>query len=176
MRNKEFEYRMSGINFAYDIVKKEGIEGLEKEIQRRNITKLPISVTKAECDRVWHELTENVYHNITTTFLYVLVEKCDMDQDDILAILDKYNETVKDCMDMDFLGEHYVRMEDYAIELNARLGLDLDINRIAACQDHYDETNDDSKYHLIRIEKIIKYLEDNGYIAASQFLKNKMGD
>lgn len=173
MKNKEFDWRMQGMAYAWEITQKDGIEGLEREIKRRNITKLPMTVTQAEVNRVWHELTENMYNNITTTFLYVLVEKMNINEDDLVAILDMYNETVRDCLDMDFLGEHYVRMEDYAVELNSKLGLHLDVNRIAACQDHYDENNDESEYHKVKIEKIIKLLEDNNYIAASNFLKRK---
>lgn len=172
--NKEYEWRMQGLRYALEIAKKQGVEGLEKEIKRRGITKLPMNISQSEADRVWKELSSNVYNNLTASFLYAFKEELGMSVEDLKRGIEAYQKVVGDCLDMDYMGEHYVKLEDYAVEISKELGIDLDIERIAACQDHFDENNEDSHYHYAKIERIIEILENNNYLAAATFLKHKI--
>lgn len=174
MKDQGFKDRMSGMLYAYNIAKKEGIEGLEKEIKKRNITKLPMHITKSEADRLWNELCANMYNNITATFLYCLHDRFGWDEKQISEICDEYQKQINNVLDVDFMGEHYVKLEDYAQELVTNCGIDLDLNRIAVCQDYYDENNKDSRYHYIKLERLIQEFEDNNLLAAAQFLRKKV--
>lgn len=174
MRDKEFEQRMNGMKYALEIAKDKGIEGLEHEVKRRGITRLPLHVTKSECDSVWNELCNNMYNNITVTFVYAMAEALGMKKEEIEKVLEAYRDCIQDVLDLDYMGEHYVNMVDYAIEVKEKYNLDIDVNRIAACQDHYDVNNKDSHYHMARLDRIIQVLEDNQYLAAAGFLKKRM--
>ncbi|MFR6513276.1 MAG: hypothetical protein ACLUP8_04505 [Ruminococcus sp.] len=52
-RNKEFEYRMQGIMHASEVVKRSGLEGLEKDILNRGILRVPLSYTDLERKDLW---------------------------------------------------------------------------------------------------------------------------
>lgn len=172
-RDKEFDFRMQGLKFALGIAEKEGIEGLRKEVSRRGITKLPFTVSQAEANRLWHELTENMYNNIATAFLYTLHDQFDFTEEQIEKLMDAYNENVANTLDMDYLGEHYISMVDYAVELKEKCNINIDVNRIAACTDHYDETGK-TNYHRVEVNRLIQILEEEGYMAAATFLKHKV--
>jgi len=174
-KDKEFEQRMNGMAYAYEIAKKDGIEGLEKEIKRRNITKIPMTVTKAELRRIWDELCQNMYNNITVCFLYCLREEYGFGKKRTARLLERYQKIVNDVMDVDYMGEHYIRMDDYAVEVNEKLGVNLNVERVAASQDVYDETGRDSRYHTAKVEKIIEELIKADFNEAAEFLRRKLG-
>lgn len=70
------------------------------------------------------------------------------------------------------MGEHYVELKDYAIELNKKYNLGIDVDLIAACQDAHDEK--DEKYRMAKLDIILKELESNGYKDAAEFLQGKI--
>lgn len=173
MNNKEFDARMQGMRYAYEIAKAEGVDGLEKEIKRRNISGIPFTSSKAEAKALWDRLSQNLYNNITMTFLYCLTETFDLGDEEIKTLCKEYQKLIVACTDMDYMGEHYVKLEDYAIELKQRCDIDIDVNRIAACQDYYDEHNEASQYGRVDLKRLIEVLEENNYLAAAQFLRKK---
>lgn len=174
-KDKEFEYRMQGMSYAFQIAKKDGIDGLEKEIKRRNITKVPMSTTQAELRRIWDELCQNMYNNVTVCFLYALREEYGFGKVRTDRLMKRYQKAVNDVMDVDYMGEHYIRMEDYAVEVNEKLKVNLNVERVAASQEVYDETGRDSQFHTAKVEKIISELTKGGYEEAAEFLKRKLG-
>ena len=173
-RDKEFEQRMQGMKYAYDIAKKDGIAGLEKEIRRRNITKIPMSTTQAELRRIWDELCQNMYNNILCCVLYAIREEYGFGKKRTDRLMKRFQKTVNDLMDLDYMGEHYIRMEDYAVEVQEKLKVDLNIERIAASQVVYDEQGRESTWHTARIERVIKELERGGFSEAAEFLSSKL--
>lgn len=174
-KDKEFEARMQGMRYAYEIAQKDGLDGLEKEIKRRGITKLPFTVSQSEAQQVWNELSSNMYVNVAMTFLSTLKNEFGFTKEQLQELKVKYDETVKASLDVDYMGEHYVKLEDYAVELNSECGLDLDIARIASCQDYYDESSKDSNYHRVKVERIVTELKNNGYEEAATYLEGKLG-
>lgn len=173
-RDKEFEYRMQGLLYAYQIAEKDGVEELGREIKRRGITKMPLTVNKGEMRSAWDNLSQNMYNNITVAFLYALDNEFDFSDEDFEKLITAYKKVITDAMDLDYLGEHYVKLEDFAVEMKSKLSIDLDVNRIASTQDYYDENNKDSKYHMAKIERVIEVLENNNFIAGANFLRNKI--
>lgn len=173
-RDKEFDYRMQGMRYAYEIAMKDGIEGLEKEIKRRNITKIPMSTNQAELKRIWDNLCQNMYNNITSCFLYALREEYHFGKKRTARLIKAYTKIVDSVTDVDYMGEHYIRLEDYAVEVNEKLGMDLSVERIAASQEVYDEKGRDSKYHTANIDRVIKELRKADYSEAAEFLEKKL--
>lgn len=171
---KEMQWRLQGMIYACEFAQKNGIEALSKEIKRRSLTKIPMHISQSEADRIWKELSANVYNNVTSAFLYAFKEELGMSVEDLKRGIEAYQKVVGDCLDMDYLGEHYIKLEDYAVEISKELGIDLDIERIAACQDHYDENAAESHYHMAKVERIIDLLEKNNYLAAVNFLRNRI--
>lgn len=170
---KEFNLRMEGMRYALEIANKEGIEGLRKECARRNVSMFSYTISKAESEKIWTELSNNMYVNVVMTFLSVLHNSFGWEAEAIKTIKAEYDKAVKCALDLDYMGEHYVRLEDYAVELN-ELGLDLDVNRIASCQDHFDECSGDSQYHRVDVKRVLEELRENGFENAAEFLEQKL--
>ena len=59
--NKEFQWRMEGILHAREVVKKDGLEGLDKEIKMRGFLQAPLVYSKGQIDGWWDELSTNLY-------------------------------------------------------------------------------------------------------------------
>lgn len=173
-KDKGFEDRMAGMMYAQQIVKEEGIEGLEKEIRRRGLTKIPLTTKKSELQHIWNELCQNMYNSITICFLWSLREEYGFAKKRLNRLMDRYQKTVADVMDVDYMGQRYIRLEDYAIDMVKQFGFDLDINRIATCQSTYDETGATSQWHTAKIEGIIDSLRRHGYDDAAEFLEGRL--
>ena len=63
-RDKEYEARMQGMIYALNKAKTEGVEALERDIRKRNITKIVMNVPEKEMYRIFAELGENVRHTV----------------------------------------------------------------------------------------------------------------
>lgn len=58
--NKEFQWRMQGILHAREVVSKDGLEGLDKEIKMRGFMQAPLVYSKVDCG--WNgELSTDLY-------------------------------------------------------------------------------------------------------------------
>lgn len=171
--NKDFECRMSGMLYAYEIAKKGGVEGLEKEIKRRGISKVPIKITESQMNAMLAYLSRNLYANLLSTFGYGLHELYGFGEKRIKRLIKYIDVMVKNTFDMDYMGEHYIRLEDYAIELNEKYHLGIDVEAIASCQTVVDE-EEKSGFHYAKIEKILEVLEEAGFPDASEYLRKKV--
>lgn len=72
--NKEFQWRMQGILHAREVVEKDGLEGLNKEIKMRGFMQAPLVYSKGQIDGWWDELSTNLYATMTTVAGMVLRE------------------------------------------------------------------------------------------------------
>ena len=72
--NKEFQWRMQGILHAREVVAKDGLEGLDKEIKMRGFMQAPLVYSKGQIDGWWDELSTNLYATMTTVAGMVLRE------------------------------------------------------------------------------------------------------
>ena len=50
--NKEEQARREGMAYAFKIAKERGIDGLEKELRLRNITKLPVAIKEKDVEEI----------------------------------------------------------------------------------------------------------------------------
>ena len=62
--DKEEQARREGMAYAFKIAKKRGIDGLEKELRLRNITKLPVAIKEKDveewCDGMKNQTVDSV--------------------------------------------------------------------------------------------------------------------
>ena len=171
-KNKEFEQWMQGVIYASNIAVKEGPEALKAEIKRRNITKLTSHWSQSEMRKVYSELGANVYNNMLASVCFVLMDTFEFTPDQLKTFKEEYDKAVASCLDLDYMGEHYVTITDYAVELNEKYNMGIDVNRIAACGDVADSA--DKQYHMVRLEHLIDDLRRNGLMAAAQYLEKKV--
>ena len=163
--DKIFEWTMHGMIRARNIVKEKGIEELDREIRMRGLLKVPVTVTTEKINKWSEDIKENIYNNMLTATLYALHEE--------FGFGNKYNEIALQAMDFDWLGQHYVSLEDYAKDLNERYDMNLDSDAIGANQNSYEVTVDMAD--RCKLSTVIEELNNNGFSDAAMFLKSKLG-
>lgn len=171
-KDKSFEWRMEGMIYAYNIAKKDGIEALAKDIKQRGILKAPMKFTNKQISEFWSELSQNLYYNMLTTMAYTLHEAFGFGKSRLHKAKAEFDRYALNAIDLDWMGEHYVKLEDYAIELNEKYDLGLDVARIAACQDAQERSTDHTGW--CKTSRIIEELKAAGYKEAAAFLTKKM--
>lgn len=169
---KEFQWRMEGMITAYKIVKESGIEGLEKDIRMRNYLKVDIWAKKGEIEQLNKTVSENVYMSMLSTVMFILHDTFGFGKKRLDLMKLEFDKKVENISNLDWMGEHYVRFEDYGIYLNHKYGFDFDVNRIAALQDIQDEQ--DKRVKRCDVGQVIEELRRNGFNEAAAWLEKKV--
>ena len=171
-RDKEWENRMQGMIYAYNLVKKGGMEALEQDIRRRNFLRAPMKFTAGQIDEFYREISGYMYNNMLTAVCYTLNDNFGFGPKRIRDFKAAFDKNVGCTLDLDYMGEHYVKLEDYAKELNEKFNMGIDVSRVAASQNLYDEQDD--KLMRCNVNVVIRELMDNGFFDAAEFLKKKI--
>lgn len=170
--NKEFQWRMEGMVTAYKIVSENGLEALKKELQMRNFLKIDLWAKKGEVDALHRTVSENVYVSMLTTVMFILHDTFGFGKKRLDLMKFEFDKKVEDISNLDWMGEHYVRFEDYGRYLNEKFGYEFDVDRVAALQDIQDEQ--DKRVRKCDVDRVIKELKENGYKEAAVWLEKKV--
>ena len=114
--SKEFMARMDGMSYALRIAKEKGIEELEKDLKMRNFMKASTNYSKDEIKHFWNFISENCYNNMLTAVAVSLHECFGFGKDRLRKFKGYFDKIVCDTQNLDYMGEHYVKLEDFAIE------------------------------------------------------------
>ena len=171
-RDKEFEERMRTMIYCCNLVKEQGLEALEKDIKRRGFTRLPLNIKSSKIDELLLNIKENLKNNLVCSFLWVMHSDYGFGKKRLTELMENINKAIDFAFDLDYMGEHYVRLEDYAIEIKEKFGFDIDIDKVAAATAIFDEK--DIRYHMMKAEIAIKELKAAGYEDAAKFLEAKL--
>ncbi len=170
--SKEFEWRMQGILYAHKLVKEQGIEALEEDIRMRGFFSVPLALGKAERENFVLNVSTNLYATTLASVCMVLHDHMGFGKKRLHRFKGWFDEITKAVFEFDKIGQHYVKLEDYAAFLNESYGLGLDVERIAACQDtSSDERENRNKAD---VDALIKDLREAGFEDASEWLAKKV--
>lgn len=170
--DREYEQWMAGVIYDANKVAKEGFEELKKDIRKRKLLKIDIRMSEKQMKEIYDNLSENIYNNMLVGILYAIHDNYQFGKVRLKKVKDTFDKLVMDTMDLDYLGQHYVKLEDFAIELNEKYDLGIDINKVAACEEDFDTRRPD--YHYCRIDTVIKELQENGFKDAAVFIEKKL--
>lgn len=171
-RDKEYEARMQGMLYSVNVVKESGLEALEKDINKRGVLKAPLAYTDKQIDEFWKQLSENLYATMTCVTGMVLHDEFGFGKQRLHKFREEFQKATNASLDLDWLGGHYTTLEDYAVYLNEKYDLGLDVARIAVCQESHDKGN--AKYKMANIDRVLTELKGNGFEDAAEFLERKM--
>ena len=115
--NKERRAYMDGMAFALKIAKESGIEGLEKEIEFRGLTNVPLNVSRAELIQAARMRAKNELQFVATASASTLTEFIKMPPSKVLEYLREFNRRVELFRDS---PEEY---ESAQVRLNLNIGL-----------------------------------------------------
>ena len=171
-RDKDYENRMAGYILAYNMVKEKGIDALEKDIKLRNILHVDVKVNGKTLREDYNLIARKTVMNIMSSALWALHDTFGFGRKRLMRYKEAFENVVKDVCDLDYLGERYVRLEDFAVELNERYNLGIDVECVAACQDVYDKR--DPEYRSCKIDRVLQELRNGGYKEAAEFIEQKL--
>ena len=171
-RDKFYEARMQTIIDCCNLVEEEGLEALKADIKRRGVTKLPLTIKSSAIDELILNIKENLKNNLMYMVAWVMHADYGFGKKRLTEFVNKLNNSIEAAFDLDYMGEHYVRLEDYAIELKEKVGFDINIEKIASATAVFDEK--DPRYRVPRIERVIEELRENGFADAARFLEMKL--
>lgn len=172
-KDKFYEARMQGMIYASNIVKEKGIDALKKEIAMRGIYRVPLTVKQEQFDELLIELCNNTRETVFTLTFDTLNCEFGFGEQRLQKFADEFNKRFNACLDLDYTGEHYVSMEDFAVELKRKYkNLLIDIQRVAMCQDNHDEADPNFRNHTV-LNGIINSLKLGGFYEAAEFLEKK---
>lgn len=171
-RDKEYEARMQGMLYALNMVKEHGVDYLEKEIKKRGVIKSPLAYTDKQIDEFWEQLSANLYATMTCVTGMVLHDEFGFGKQRLHKFREEFRKTTNASLNLDWLGGHYTTLEDYAVYLNEKYDLGLDVARIAVCQESHDKGN--AKYKMADMSHVLAELKEHGFEDAAEFLERKM--
>ena len=171
-RDKFYEARICGYIAAFQKAKEEGLEALERDIKKRNILKADLNLKEKDMDELFNELSRNLYTNTLTAVAWTLHTVYGFGKKRIVEFKKNFDKTVQYTLDLDYLGGHFVKLEDFAVELNEMYDLGIDVARVAYCQDNHDEGSEN--YRMCKIDLVLEALREGGFEDAAVFIEKKL--
>lgn len=172
-KDKFYEARMQGMIYASNLVKEKGIEALESDIKMRGIYKVPLNMSEKQFNEFVQIIGEGSKNAVFAIVYVVLCEDFGFGEKRLNKFADGFLKRFQDVFALDYMGEHYVTLTDYAVMMKEKYGsLQIDIDRIQMEQDGHDKGNPNVRDHTW-IDGIIRVLNMNGYEDAAKFLIKK---
>ena len=145
---------------------------MERDIRLRNLLQLNIKVSEKKIREDYNLIARKTVMNIMASALWTLHDSYGFGKKRLSEFKNAFEKVVKDVSDLDYLGQRYIRLEDFAVELNERYDLGIDVECVAACQDVYD--NGDKRYRMCKIDLVLEELRNNGFEDAAVFIEKKL--
>lgn len=173
-RDKEFEQRMQGMVYACRLAQEQGIDALVKTVKQRGVTKVDITASDKQLNDMWGALSDNIGQNMLTTVAWVLHDAFGFGQKRLQQFMTEFDKATANLMSLDYMGEHYVTLEDYAVELNQKYDLGLDVIKATLATDMADK-QDARVGNTDKVTGIINALRLAGHEDAAAYLESKKG-
>lgn len=170
--DKTFQWRMEGMHFAYNIAKNKGVDALLQEIKRRGLLKVDIAYSPKKIQESWDSIKDNMLNNIMACALWTLWNDFGFGKVRLSRFKNAFDRHAQNAVDLDYLGEHYVMLYEYAEELNRQHGIELDVDLIKQSQIQLDSTNNYTG--RCKLSRVLEVLEENGFDDAAECLRNKI--
>lgn len=126
MAKKLNEYmagREDGLLMALDIVKKGGVEALEKEIRFRNVTGIRTALAKKDLDKATVKIKEQLLDTVTVLSVATLHDEYDFGAKRCERFIERFNRKAE-C-----LVDDMASWDDYIQSIREELGLELVIRK-----------------------------------------------
>ena len=128
--------------------------------------------SQKEIDEFIEFTSENLYQTSMAVWFMALNTAFGFGKKRFARLKEAFDKHTRDVMDFDYLGNHYVSLEDYANYLNKKYGCDIDVDCVAMCQN--SSTADKTQKHMARVEDIISALRAAGFEEAAVFIEKKI--
>lgn len=167
--DKDYKLRMEGYVSALRFAKEHGLEELEKDVKRRGFYQIPVQISKKEVDNFIFKMSRTLTQTIQAVYLRVLNEKFGFGKKRLTTVRDEVAKATDMVFKFDYLGEHYVTLEDYAVSLNKKYDLGLDVELISASQDSC--RHEKANARMANVDVLIERLYEKGFDEAAEWME-----
>lgn len=143
--NKEYQLRMDGMAYALKIAKENGIEELEKEVKFRNAHFIPLEISRNVITQANMDITQRVLATLMTTVFWTLHNHFKFGGDRLKRFEKHFYEECNLVDSFDPFGEHFVKIQDFAEELNNKYQLGLNVGLISKVESENDNRRKQAK-------------------------------
>lgn len=170
--DKEGEARLQGMEYALRYAKDKGLDELAKEVRRRGYCKLPIKFSDTQIINTVREIAENTYVMMMTAFLYALHDEFGFGPVRLKRVKSAASKLVDNVFDLDYMGEHYIDMGDYAEELCEKYGPIVDLVKVRHLQETFDRKDENRR--VCQVDRVIEELRSAGFDEAAELINRKV--
>ena len=163
---------MQGMVYACRLAQEQGVDALVKTVKQRGVTKVDITASDKRLNDMWGALSDNIGQNMLTTAVWVLHDTFGFGQKRLQQFMTEFDKATANLMNLDYMGEHYVTLEDYAVELNRKYDLGLDVIKATLATDMADK-QDARVGNVDKVTGIINALRLAGHEDAAAYLESK---
>lgn len=171
-KDKEYDLRMQGMIYAYNIVKKQGIEALEKDMRMRNVLRAPLKFTASQIQEFWDTLSTNLYQTFSTVTCIALHEEFNFGKERLQRFKRAFDKATTDATNLDYIGVNYVTLEDYGVYLNSKYNLGIDTGVLEVCQESHNSEN--PHYKMANMDRLIEMCRLDGREDIAEYLEKKI--
>lgn len=173
-KDKEYDARMQGMWLAYKTLEEKGKDALKDEIVKRGYYGIDPRMKISEMDKMLLSVCTTIYNNVLTCSAYALNQQFGFDKEQLHQYKYAFEKVTDDSYDWNYLSHQFVTMTDYAVYLNKTYELGINVDRVSANEDSFQETREKREAYKREFTKgIINTLKLNGYHDASMFLESK---
>lgn len=162
---------MQGMVYACRLAQEQGVEALVKAVKQRGVTKVDITASDKQLADMWGALSDNIGQNMLATIVWVLHDTFGFGQKRLQQFMTEFDKATANLMSLDYMGEHYVTLEDYAVELNQKYNLGLDVIKATLATDMADK-QDARVGNVDKVTGIINALRLAGHEDAAAYLES----
>ena len=164
------QYRADGMIYALAIVKTKGIEELEREVNFRKLTYMPIELNLEWTNNLMQDIFNKIYNSMNVVTFKVLNEVFGFGKERLHRFEEEFDKITSDLATVDCYGERLYTFEDYAKLYNEKYDMQLNLDKVRLV----DAVNESSINRGADMESVEKLLEEHGFKDAADFLKDYM--
>ena len=164
---KIYAARMQGLAYALDIVKKGGVEALEKEIKARGAYYVPMEISYELVMELKNLIADRILSTFAPAVMFTLHDTFGFGKDRLLRWKNAFMKRCDMMSTFDPFGVPYEKVMDYATILTEKYGLEFEWDKI----EDVEQDNKQSRKQLCDIDYVIQFLEERGQAEAAELLR-----
>ena len=164
---KIYAARMQGLAYALDIVKKGGIEALEKEIKARGAYYVPMEISYEQVMELKNLIADRILSTFAPAVMFTLHDTFGFGKDRLLRWKNAFMKRCDMMSTFDPFGVPYEKVMDYATILTEKYGLEFEWDKM----EDIEKANKQERKQLCDIDYVIQFLEERGQAEAAELLR-----
>lgn len=164
----------AGLIHAMNVVAKDGVKALKEEIKFRGVYHAPCTESRGQLEKWISEISNNIYNCMLADVGVTLDADFGFRKQRMQKFRECYEKRARQTLDMNWIGNHYVTLEDYAKYMNDLYGWAIDDKVCKNCQENADKET--PAYKMVKLERLVAELSSHGFGDAADWILKEWKD